>query len=306
MARTDKSKKNVKSSRKGSAKRRGVVNRRANQKNRKIKAQSKSATWDDSIPWRPDPLRIKFIFGLLLLPVCFLVTQTFFSSLTDLVESERSVFLSVEFLSFFFGGILWVLIFFAFPNHRPIGLYVWGHEMSHAFAATLFGANITGFSARKSGGYIYTSKTNFIISLAPYLIPIYTLMTLAIAVVASLFFDILQYHENMIFGVAGIRWVWLLLAIIGFTWSFHLTFTLWMISRFQPDLEENGNFFSLILIYLANLLIICLFVVAFSKQLTVKGFWSDFWANGVDLIAFIKDAYYAGLEIAKTLFYRVS
>ena len=49
-----------------------------------------------------------------------------------------------------------------------------------------------------------------------------------------------------------------LFALIGLTWTFHLTFTVWMIFKNQPDLRQNGTFFSLTLIYLVNLVIILL------------------------------------------------
>lgn len=49
-----------------------------------------------------------------------------------------------------------------------------------------------------------------------------------------------------------------LFAATGVTWTFHFVWTLWMIPRDQPDLKENGTFFSLAVIYLANLLVMAL------------------------------------------------
>jgi hypothetical protein len=43
---------------------------------------------------------------------------------------------------------------------------------------------------------------------------------------------------------------------MGVTWTFHMVWTLWMIPRDQPDLKENGTFLSLVVIYLANLLVL--------------------------------------------------
>ena len=51
-------------------------------------------------------------------------------------------------------------------------------------------------------------------------------------------------------------------AMIGSTWSFHMLWTLWMIPRDQPDLRENGTFLSLVIIYLANLLLLVLLLCA--------------------------------------------
>ena len=46
------------------------------------------------------------------------------------------------------------------------------------------------------------------------------------------------------------------IAVMGVTWTFHMVWTLWMIPRDQPDLKENGTFLSLVVIYLANLLVL--------------------------------------------------
>ncbi len=42
---------------------------------------------------------------------------------------------------------------------------------------------------------------------------------------------------------------------LGFWWCFHLFWTAWIIPKDQPDLADNGTFFSLILVYFANLLL---------------------------------------------------
>ena len=47
----------------------------------------------------------------------------------------------------------------------------------------------------------------------------------------------------------------LLYSGLGFWWCFHLFWTAWIIPKDQPDLAGNGTFFSLILVYFANLLL---------------------------------------------------
>ncbi len=48
-----------------------------------------------------------------------------------------------------------------------------------------------------------------------------------------------------------------------YTWGLHLTFTARMVTREQPDLRQNGTFFSLVFIYFINLILILgLFVLA--------------------------------------------
>ena len=53
---------------------------------------------------------------------------------------------------------------------------------------------------------------------------------------------------------------WWLLAV-GMTWGFHLTFTVYMLTQEQPDVLENGRFFSYVIIYLANLFVVALWMI---------------------------------------------
>jgi hypothetical protein len=66
--------------------------------------------------------------------------------------------------------------------------------------------------------------------------------------------------------------------MMGATWSFHLFWTLWIIPRDQPDLQENGTFFSLALIYLANVLLLSSLLCLASPALTWRHFVYN-WAN---------------------------
>ncbi|MCC7300261.1 MAG: hypothetical protein IT583_04205, partial [Verrucomicrobia bacterium] len=51
------------------------------------------------------------------------------------------------------------------------------------------------------------------------------------------------------------------LAAVGLTWGFHVTFTVYMLSQHQPDIQENGRIFSYAIIYLANLFIVALWII---------------------------------------------
>ena len=51
------------------------------------------------------------------------------------------------------------------------------------------------------------------------------------------------------------------LGLIGFTWGFHVVFTVYMLSQPQPDVEEHGKFFSYSIIYLANLFFVSLWII---------------------------------------------
>ncbi|MEE3178352.1 MAG: hypothetical protein VX317_01615, partial [Verrucomicrobiota bacterium] len=70
----------------------------------------------------------------------------------------------------------------------------------------------------------------------------------------------------------------ILFGTMGATWSFHLLWTLWIIPRDQPDLKENGTFFSLSLIYLSNVLLLSALLCLASPELTWRHFVYN-WAN---------------------------
>ena len=141
------------------------------------------------------------------------------------------------------GGLaLWLAAFFGLP--RPMWVYVFGHELTHALAVYLHGGEVYRFNVTKRGGHVISDKCNWFIALAPYFVPLYTLLWIALWCTVGFYWHGLD------------RWTWLLYGGIGVTWGFHLTFTVSMIREGQSDLEGQDVFFSLVLIVLLNLLLI--------------------------------------------------
>jgi hypothetical protein len=128
------------------------------------------------------------------------------------------------------------------------------------------GGRISRFQVGRDGGHVVTNRTNFWIALAPYFFPLYSLLAIGIYGLLSLFYNVQPYGR-------------LLYAVIGVTWAFHLTFTCWMIGKEQTDLTDHGTFFSLVLIYLMNLVLLAIMLVLASKQITFDSFGADFVAN---------------------------
>ena len=71
----------------------------------------------------------------------------------------------------------------------------------------------------------------------------------------------------------------LLYAVIGGTWAFHLSFTCWMIPKNQSDLRDNGTIFSLVVIYLINLLLLGVMLIVASPNITFASFGTDMVRN---------------------------
>ena len=211
---------------------------------------------------------VKFVVALFLLPFCFILSQTFFSVFTRAAVTQR-LWAGEEFWFFSLGAVLWLIAFFGLP--KPLLIYVYGHELTHAIWVWLMGGKVSDFQVGREGGHIITNRNNFWIALAPYFFPIYSILILAVYGVASFFMDLTPYGR-------------FLYALIGATWAFHLTFTVWMIPKSQTDLTTNGTFFSLVVIYLINLLLLSALLVVASPQISFADFGQEIGENADALL----------------------
>ncbi len=248
-------------------------NRRASRKNaRKLRA-SLLAESLPQFPALPDsvPLTwIKFAIGLILLPLCWISSEAAFHSFAQ-VTVQSQFWRTPEFWFFGMGSLMWIVVFAGMNGRALLFLYVLGHECTHALFALLCGARIERVEVTAEGGHILTDKNNVLISLSPYFVPFYTVLCIGAYTVARLFFDLGDVQFRILF------------ALIGLTWTFHLTFTLWMILKNQPDLRQNGTFFSLTLIYLVNLLIIVGMLVVASPALALRDFTTTWLTHAYTL-----------------------
>jgi hypothetical protein len=206
---------------------------------------------------------VKFVFAIFLLPACAIFSQTFFTVFARATVTQR-LWAGEEFWFFSLGAVLWLIAFAGLP--RPIVIYVFGHELTHALWVLLMGGRVSRFRVGRGGGHVVTDRNNFWIALAPYFFPLYSILAIATYGVLSLFLDMQPYGR-------------LLYAVIGATWAFHFTFTCWMIPKNQTDLSDQGTFFSLVVIYLMNLILLSVMLVLASPQITFAGFGADLLTN---------------------------
>jgi len=186
----------------------------------------------------------KMLMGLVLLPACWGVSVAIFQLYQTSVES--AVASGFEAWALPAGFLLWVAIFFLLP--RPVRTYVLGHELTHALWALMMGGRVGKIKVGKSGGHVELSKTNFVITLAPYFFPFYTFLVMAAYYLAGIWLEVEPYR------------VWWLSAV-GLTWSFHITFTIHMLTERQPDIQEHGKLFSYAVIYIMNILVIGIWMI---------------------------------------------
>ncbi len=207
-------------------------------------------------------LRMKrWIGGVVLAPACLVTAVTLIIMLWRAV-TQMGFLKSEEFIFFTLGGAVWAFVYLA--GIRPVTAYVLGHELSHYVTARLFGGKVFDWKVSAAGGYVETNKSNTWITLAPYLIPFYTLVVMAVFGIASLALDMQESHMVPVWKwTVNLKLMRLLYILIGFSWCFHATYTVKTVHAEQGDLKCNGEFFSMMLIFLINaFLLIGLFLAA--------------------------------------------
>jgi hypothetical protein len=224
--------------------------------------------------WLERPVRtvwVKRVAAVFLLVPAWQLTKTFFAVFSH-ATTQRGVWLTEEFWFLGLGAALWMCWFFAsiwtLGKPQPLRAYVFAHELTHAIWVWLMGGRVSAFEHSSRGGYIVTNKSNFWIALAPYFYPFYTMAAVAFFAIVGLFYDV-THPDVRVLWVPVSQWMFL---TIGVTWGFHFSFTCWMIPKGQSDLSSHGTFFSLVLIYFVNLVLITLFVIVADRGTSFRGF----------------------------------
>jgi hypothetical protein len=222
------------------------------------------------------------IYGLFLLGPAWVLTQTFFGLFSQ-ASVKRPFWSGEEFWFFSLGAALWLLwfigSFWAMGGPRPLRVYVFGHELTHAIWVWLCGGKVYEKQWwSREGGYIVTDTHNFWIALAPYFYPLYSLVLVVVFGVGSLFYDLTSSSATFLM-MTPLQWLFLLL---GASWGFHLTFTIWMIPMGQTDLTTHGTFFSLVIIYLMNVILLSVFLVVAVPELSFFAFGREMLHHAED------------------------
>ena len=247
----------------------------------------------------------KLVFGVLLLPVAFVLTGGFLGTIKQSAHLiQRDVLLAQSlqgspnqwihlylqsiqsgglldqnpFLYLAVGMLLFAVFFFLAPRETLMLPYIFGHEVTHAFWVKLFGGNVANrFHVSMEGGHVLTDRVNTWIVLSPYFFPIYAVLvgTLYGALLFSgKLLDAISHsaahRSNLCESIVHFHWLFLLL--IGFALAFHLTFTFLLVTKSQPDLHYGGTFFSITVIYIINLLLVTALLLSTSSH----WLWGDY------------------------------
>ncbi|GAB4366842.1 MAG: hypothetical protein Kow00128_10680 [Deltaproteobacteria bacterium] len=128
------------------------------------------------------------------------------------------------------GGTVAYLLVHLFLR-KPERIYLWGHEFSHLVVAKLFFRKIHQFQiSSRTGGKVVMDRTNVMIDLAPYTVPLY-------CITAALSAQILRHASPWVPD--------LYLVLVSFLYTMHLLFSAEGFAQAQPDLMRSGLVFSL-------------------------------------------------------------
>jgi hypothetical protein len=174
----------------------------------------------------------KLIVAILLLPACVGAVIALWKVLD---ASGKADTIWAAFLS---GAACWVVIYMLLP--KPMWVYVFGHELTHALWTWALGGKVKKFKASSKGGHVVVTKHNFVIALAPYFFPLYALLVV------------------LMFAIGNLVWNWQAYAVwfhllLGAAYAFHITLTWHILQSHQTDISDQGYIFSCVIIFLGNI-----------------------------------------------------
>ncbi|MEW6170756.1 MAG: hypothetical protein AB1472_04295 [Candidatus Omnitrophota bacterium] len=184
---------------------------------------------------------IKFIVGILLLPIVIGITFGFYKEISILEKTH---------LVYFITGIITYLV---------IHLFVWEPQFLY-----------------KKGQHILEILFGFfapLVKIAPYLLPIYTILSFIIYFILVLFIKSPILLDIFMF-------------LFGFTLILHIKFT-------SDDLKAKESFlksdyiFGFSLIYILNIILVSLFISVVIKEFSIPNFFKESFQLTKSIISYI-------------------
>jgi len=196
----------------------------------------------------------KTIIAILLLPFCIGAVQALFKVLAQTGQADTIWVATAG------GAACWLAVFLLLP--KPMRIYVFGHELTHALWTWAFGGKVKKFKATSDGGHVVVTKNNFMIALAPYFFPLYVVLVVGCFVMGHLLWGWTRYL------------VWFHL-LVGAAYAFHITLTWHILQTRQSDITSQGYFFSAVIIFLGNIGVLLIGVPLLTKVpvLSSLGWW---------------------------------
>jgi hypothetical protein len=202
--------------------------------------------------------RIKTGVAILLLPFCFGTAEAVFRLIQSSGHAET------VWVALIAGMACWLVIYLSLP--KPMWVYVFGHELTHAIWTWLLGGKVKGFKATAKGGHVVVSRSNFVVALAPYFFPLYAVLILVLFAAGHRVWGWERYL------------VWFHL-VLGAAYAFHVTLTGWVIRTRQSDIVDQGYLFSAVVIWLGNAAVLVLGIPILTGRIGILTAMGWCWIN---------------------------
>ena len=176
-------------------------------------------------------------------------------------------------VAFASGATCWGVVYLLLP--KPMWIYVFGHELTHALWTWLLGGRVKKVKVTSQGGHVVVSKSNFVIALAPYFFPLYAIFVVLVFVAGHLIWDWRPY----------VVWFHLLL---GAAYAFHVTLNWHILKNSQTDITSQGYLFSFVVIFLGNVAVLLTGIPLLTARvgvLTAMGWWAGGTVEAVRTLA---------------------
>jgi hypothetical protein len=191
---------------------------------------------------------LKFLIAILLLPVCAGAAM----ALGGVLRASGGA--DTTWIPFLGGVACWCVIFFMLP--KPMWIYVFGHELTHALWAWLFGGRLKKMKITSKGCHVIVTKTNFLITLAPYFFPLYAVIVIAVFAIGHW---ICGWERFFVFFNL----------LLGAAYAFHVTLTIQALQTQQSDITSQGYLFSGVVIFLGNITILLFGIPMLTRKITL-------------------------------------
>jgi hypothetical protein len=219
---------------------------------------------------------LSIVWVILWSPVLWILTGLLIVSLW---RFPKDFFNGLAASSFAFAFALGSVLFVCFPC-RP--LYVFGHELTHWFAAVLTGhkADFPRLGLQK--GSVNVTQPTLFIALAPYFLPFFLILSAIAIAITRLFW----HNAPSLFWNLAFAW-------LGLCYSYHIVLTILALAHGQSDLQFRGPVLSYSVIVFGNFLVLYLSLVLVSQNW--RAGWNIPWQLTQTLIN--KCVNYSGLSV---------
>ena len=168
---------------------------------------------------------VKIIFAVILIPALMGFAEVFYELIRDISSLHNSK------LRIFMSGMAAYVPFYLLVLRRSGFVETFEHELTHMlFAKLFFKKTDKFFASERQGGFVATEGHNFIIALAPYFFP-----TLSFVLISLGFIIKEEFFTPLI-------------ALIGFSLSYHIVSTMKELRPGQSDIKGQGYIFSMVFI----------------------------------------------------------